>query len=180
MHHIGREFLLHHTAGRRPTSRAGIIEQLGRIQNRHMDLKGWADIAYHWVAAYVNGVLYVAHGVYEGSIGTHVAHRNTGRIGISLMGNYERGRVPEGLIPALAKFIAWRAFHQGMAPCDLVIKGHKDHYHVHRKSKRYPRGKKCNNTACPGKHLYHRLAELTELVRGEMSHQDDVELVYEY
>jgi hypothetical protein len=68
------------------------------IQRLHMMNRGFADIGYHFV---IDG----DGGLYEGRPlnvrGAHTSGRNTGTVGIALMGNFENGPPPPAQLVAL-------------------------------------------------------------------------------
>ena len=57
-----------------------------KIQNKHMDTRGWDDVGYHFMV-HPNGTIYEGRSfVYKGS---DVALANTGKLGILVMGCFE-------------------------------------------------------------------------------------------
>lgn len=56
------------------------------IQNQHMDLRGWADIGYHFGVGR-NGQVFEGRGLQVR--GTHVERFNTGSVGVVFFGNFE-------------------------------------------------------------------------------------------
>ncbi|MBZ0286520.1 MAG: peptidoglycan recognition protein family protein [Anaerolineae bacterium] len=76
------------------------------IQDEHMDLNGWADIAYHF-AIDNTGVIYEGREI--GSRGASVAGHNTGTIGVVVMGNFEQEHPLEIQLSTLQSLVNWLA-----------------------------------------------------------------------
>lgn len=133
---------LHHTAGNEPDGAAG----LRRIQNFHMNTRGWSDIAYSFVIDR-RGVIYEGRG--PGVAGGHTAGDNSTSHAICVIGNYDVQHPPQAVLDAIAALIRhgraqgwWR---------DLTG-GHRD-----------ARGA---STACPGRHLYAAIPRIRQAAEG--------------
>ncbi len=76
-----------HCADTRPDWMAGhpLAEKVAEIRRWHVQQRGWRDIGYHWV---IDRDGNVAPGRPENEIGAHVEGRNSGTIGICLLGGY--------------------------------------------------------------------------------------------
>lgn len=126
--------VVHHTA----FSHAGPVE----IQEMHMDRRGFADVAYHflidpdWV-------------IYEGRNlrirGAHVQGFNTGSVGIVLIGNFNVEEPTRAQIDSLAGLVDYLRYTYEIR----YLAGHKD----------YP-DQSPDGTECPGDHLYPLLPDL--------------------
>jgi hypothetical protein len=81
-------------------------ETMRSIQNEHMDVNGWADIAYHF-AIDKDGVIYEGREI--GVRGASVAGHNTGTIGVVVMGNFELESPLEVQLAALQSLLNWLA-----------------------------------------------------------------------
>jgi hypothetical protein len=81
-------------------------ESMRGIQDEHMDLNGWADIAYHFAIDNA-GVIYEGRDI--GSRGASVAGHNTGTIGVVVMGNFEQERPLDVQLTALQVLLNWLA-----------------------------------------------------------------------
>src|SRR5262245_8752497 len=129
-----------HHSGRRGHTDAKVIESL------HRDKNGWSDVGYHFMIGPA-GQIYEGRRLYHK--GSHVENANTGKIGILVMGKFERefwgllGGTPadaqiksfEGLVRALKTLFGTLR----------VLGGHKD-FKV--------------KTECPGNQLYPMLPGL--------------------
>lgn len=110
-----------------------------RIQDLHMDVKGYADIGYHYV---VDGHGRVSEGRTIRARGAHTGGFNTGTIGVVLLGNFEQAEPTE---------MQWQAARRlGRYLADTYnlthLAGHRDFQPA--------------VTVCPGKELARRLPDL--------------------
>lgn len=124
------ELWLHHTAG----SERG-HEGMRAIQNYHMDVRGYNDIAYSFVIDPDSLKVYVGRG--PGIQGGHTEGHNTISHAICVMGNFDVMQPSNGLLITIAELINhgiaqswWRGLTGG-----------------HRQASGA-------STACPGKYLY--------------------------
>lgn len=76
-----------HCAATRPEWLVGkpLAEKVAEIRNWHVRDNGWRDIGYHYI---IDRDGAVAPGRPEGTPGAHVAGRNTGSIGVCLIGGH--------------------------------------------------------------------------------------------
>ncbi len=76
------------------------------IQDQHMDLRGWADIAYHFAVGR-DGTVFEGRDL--ASRGTHVEHYNTGSLGVVFLGNFQVEMPGAIQIDAGRRLIDWLA-----------------------------------------------------------------------
>ena len=144
--HAPRYFTLHHTQAHYPKNYAEAVNEMLFIQDYHQHGRGWIDIAYHFL-------IDPAGNIFEGRpinvLGAHVLSRNTGNIGISIMGNYHP--------PANDPFTA-------AAQDSFVAVGRylKDTYEVPVSS--FYAHRDIGNSDCPGDNLYAKKPLLTGLI----------------
>lgn len=124
------ELWLHHTAGSE-RGHAG----MRAIQDYHMDVKGWNDIAYSFVIDPNTLGVYVGRG--PGIQGGHTEGHNTISHAICVMGNYDVMQPSDDLLKTIAE-LANHGKEQGW--WGELTGGHKDASGA--------------STACPGKYLY--------------------------
>lgn len=136
-----RELWLHHTAG---TERG--ISGMRRIQNQHMDVKGWDDIAYSVVIDPADLTVYEGRG--PGVIGGHTFGHNSISHAICVMGDYDVLRPSDLLIAKIAEVVK-HGNSQGWWPAALSG-GHRD----------------VRATQCPGNHLYPQIARINMLAHA--------------
>jgi len=129
-----KDLIVHHTA-------TGFDATPADIQRLHMQDRGYADVAYHYLIG-ADGTIY--EGRVLGARGAHTGGRNTGSIGVSLFGNFE------DLTPTVAQLDSlWRL--AGALTFDFWLErlgGHRD----------YQPGA----TVCPGANLWPLLPDLAQ------------------
>lgn len=130
--------IVHHTAIPNIGQYAGASTIRG-IQRAHFD-RGWMDIGYHFVIG-PEGTIY--RGRPDTVIGAHCPP-NTGKVGISVIGNYMEEEVPAPAESSLRRLLAWLARRHGLGTDR--IKGHRDF----------------STSLCPGDALYDRLPAICE------------------
>jgi N-acetyl-anhydromuramyl-L-alanine amidase AmpD len=112
------------------------------IQNLHMDRRGFADVAYHFLID-TEGIIYEGR---ELNIrGAHVQGFNTGSVGIVLLGNFNDEQPSEAQISSLRSLVHYLHYAYEIR----YLAGHKD----------YP-DQSPDGTECPGDHLYPLLPAL--------------------
>jgi hypothetical protein len=112
------------------------------IQGLHMDRRGFADIAYHFLID-SEGVIY--EGRQLNVRGAHVQGFNTGSVGVVLLGNFNEEQPTQAQFESLADLVDYLRYTHGLR----YLAGHKD----------YP-GQSPDGTDCPGYHLYPLLPDL--------------------
>jgi hypothetical protein len=106
------------------------------IQNLHMDRRGFADVAYHFMIA-KDGMIYEGR---ELNIrGAHVQGFNTGSVGVVLLGNFNDEQPTEAQLNSLRALVDYLRYTYGIR----YLAGHKD----------YP-DQSPDGTECPGDNLY--------------------------
>lgn len=144
------ELWLHHSAG----SEFG-DSGVRRIQNFHMDQRGWSDIAYSFLVDRFSLEVYEGRGA--GVQGGHTSGHNTISHAICVMGNFEVQTPSAGLISTLGELIRF-GHGQGWWPAQLTG-GHRD----------------VRSTACPGINLYNQIDEINrQAVAGDV--EDEMSL----
>lgn len=138
--------VIHHSA-----SLLAANETMADIQDSHMDVNGWADIAYHY-GIDKDGFVYEGRDI--GARGASVAGFNTGTIGIVVMGNFEQEN------PLAVQMESLQALVNGLASAYLLthLAGH---------------GEFNPESVCPGSHFIPYLDELAQkagLLRGTAGH----------
>lgn len=144
--HAPRMFTIHHTAGKftrtLEESRAEVLFD----QDYHQNKNGWIDIGYHFLIDPLGNI-------FEGrpvtAVGAHVEGRNTGNVGISVMGYYHApisDQPTEAEFAAFAKIGGYLRDNYGVQP---------DGFYAHRE---------LNSTACPGDLLFAKKQQLMALI----------------
>ena len=144
--HAPKIFTLHHTQGNSPKNYEAAVQEMQFIQDYHQNGRGWIDIGYHFLIS-PQGDIFEGRPV--NVVGAHVKDRNTGNVGISIMGNYHppASQVPTkeaiSSITKLGKYIK--------STYDISVSS----FYAHRD---------IGPTDCPGDELYKRMPELKRLI----------------
>lgn len=112
------------------------------IQDLHMDRRGFADVAYHFLID-PDGVIYEGRGI--NVRGAHVQGFNTGSVGIVLIGNFNETMPTLSQMDSLEQLVDYLRYTHEIR----YLAGHKD----------YP-GQSPDGTECPGANLYPLLSDL--------------------
>jgi hypothetical protein len=130
--------VLHHSGRRGATNP-------NDVQNKHMDEKKFDDVGYHFMVD-PSGRVYEGRKLYFK--GSHVEQANTSKIGILVMGNFEKellglmgGTPSESHIRKVQELIGWL---KELFPKIATLGGHKD----------------WKSTECPGNQLYAMLPDI--------------------
>ena len=114
------------------------------IQDLHMDRRGFADVAYHFLID-SNGIIYEGREI--NIRGAHVQGFNTGSVGIVLLGNFNDEQPTEEQLDSLRGLLAYLRYNYEIE----FLAGHKD----------YPNQSPAG-TECPGANLYPLLHGLAQ------------------
>lgn len=145
------ELWLHHAAGAvlpgDDSVSSADLTRIRSIQNYHMDVRGWNDIAYSFL---VDPDGWVFEGRGAGVAGAHTQNHNSISHGICVMGNYKTQAVGPDLVDRLAELVRY-GHEQGWWPA-VLSGGHKDASGA--------------STSCPGKNLYPLIGKINTLAEG--------------
>jgi hypothetical protein len=106
------------------------------IQALHMDGRGFADVAYHFMIT-TDGTIYEGREI--DIRGAHVQSFNTGSVGIVLLGNFNEDQPTETQLTSLRALVDYLSYAYEIK----YLAGHKD----------YP-NQSPDGTECPGDNLY--------------------------
>ena len=163
-----QQLFVHHTAGSNSISNPKAT--MRAIYWFHTVRRGWCDVGYNFVIDRQGNV-------YEGRwarrykpweihssedrrgravVGAHVSGFNSGSVGVSLMGNYDRAPLPPAMRRSLARLLGWEVDRH-----NLKAKAR----HVYRnpetgRTRRLPfiaGHRDAGQTACPGRYVYSAL-----------------------
>ncbi|MHB0996815.1 MAG: peptidoglycan recognition protein family protein [Elusimicrobiales bacterium] len=152
--HTPRAFTLHHTQGNYPQSVEAALREVQFIQDYHQNAKKWIDIGYHFLIDPLGNV-------YEGRpikvLGAHVANKNTGNVGISVLGNYHPPKRDVFTDRSRDAFVAVAGYVKNTY--DVQVSS----FFAHRE---------LGITDCPGDDLYARKGELASLIFAPPAPQD--------
>ncbi len=159
--------IVHHTAGRAPSSPEESAAMVAAIQVYHVKANGWNDIGYNFVVDPFGQVFEGrAGGVDRNVVGAHALGFNTGSVGIAVLGTYDDGPVTPEAESAVEALIAWRLDLAHVDPITLVTK-------LSSGNPRFPSGIPVTLTAvsghrntgftdCPGEALYGQIGEIAQ------------------
>jgi hypothetical protein len=151
--------IIHHSAG--SNSDTNYIQVVRNIYIYHTEIRGWSDIGYNYLIAQ-DGTIFKGRDPdtleQDNVLGAHFCNKNTGTMGICVLGNYMETGPPKDAFLSLIDLITWKLGKDSLDPLgeyphplnpDLnVIAGHRDG---------------CA-TDCPGDSLYMTLTTLRQLV----------------
>jgi hypothetical protein len=161
--------VVHHTATPNGYSCARSASIVRGIEVYHVKGNGWDDIGYNFLVDACGQIFEGRYGGIERNvIGAHSGGFNTGTVGVSMIGNYDRGTPSKAEQDALVKLLAWRLDVGHVDPRALVpfvsggngkfpagrtvnlraISGHRDTY----------------LTSCPGNVAYRLLPSIASRV----------------
>ena len=102
--------IVHHSAIYKADGRATLLE----VQRLHREDRGWADVGYHFM-------LDVDGAIYEGrdlrARGVHTRGRNTGSVGVCLLGDYRFRGAAAGAVERAGRFGALAGSRAGVDAC---------------------------------------------------------------
>lgn len=139
-------FTIHHTQAHYPATFEASLDEMRFIQDFHQNGRGWNDIAYHYLIDPAGNVF---EGRPVGVVGAHVKNRNTGNVGVSILGNYHPPSKDRFTDAAQGSFVT-------------VGRWIKDSYSV--KPAEFYAHREIGSTDCPGDNLYAKKDLLKGLV----------------
>lgn len=144
--HAPYYFTLHHTQGHYPETFSASLAEIRFIQDYHQNAKKWNDIGYHFL-------IDPQGNIFEGRpinvVGAHVLNRNSGNVGISIMGSYHPPSQHVFTPETQASFVS-------------VARYVKDTYSIQVSS--FFAHREIGKTDCPGDNLYAKKNFLAGLV----------------
>lgn len=160
--------VIHHTSTPNGYDCASVPRTLRLLYAGHAFGRNWDDIGYNFLVD-ACGTIYEgrAGGVDRPVIGAHTKGFNAGTVGIAAIGTFTSGaRVPEPMLDAIARLVAWKLDPYGPDPRGTVtLVSTSD-------ASRYPKGTPAvlpvvsghsdgYATRCPGETLYAKLPEIS-------------------
>jgi hypothetical protein len=174
-----QQLFVHHTAGSNFDNKPKAT--MRAIYWYHTVRRGWCDVGYNfvigqdgkiyegrWARKYRPWELHTSEDRRGRAVsGAHVANYNSGSVGVSLMGNFDRTPVPPHMRRTLARLLAWESDRHNLRPLRR---------HVYRNpetglSRRLPYiagHRDAGSTACPGRRLYAALPQIRRDVKAVM------------
>lgn len=115
--------IIHHSAGN--TSDTNYTNIIRNIYLFHTESNGWDDIGYNYVVA-GNGQIYNGRdpqgaGDEDNIQGAHFCAKNSGTMGICLLGNYDVDIPSTSLIQSVEKLLTWKLYKEHLSAKDSSI-----------------------------------------------------------
>jgi len=156
---------VHHTASSNGYSRHDVPAMIRGMYRYHTKYLGWSDIAYNFLVDRF-GRIWVgrAGGAARAVRGAHTLGFNNTSTGIAVIGNYDNARPSDAVLDAVAAIAAWklRSYHRDPLGSTRVWSHGSDRFRAGRRVvlPTIDGHRDTNQTACPGRHLYHHLPEI--------------------
>jgi N-acetyl-anhydromuramyl-L-alanine amidase AmpD len=107
-----KRIVVHHTAG-------NTRETLESVRRYHTEIRGFSDIGYHYLVE-VKPSLRLRIGRRADKTGAHARGKNTGSIGVCIVGSYENaGALPPASREYLARILADLCLSYGLSADDV-------------------------------------------------------------
>nr|WP_246283897.1 FG-GAP-like repeat-containing protein [Nocardioides perillae] len=145
---------VHHTVNANDYTAADVPALLRGIYAYHTRSRGWSDIGYNFLVDRFGRIWEGrAGGVERAVVGAHTRGFNEDSFAMSALGNFETTRPTQAMLDAYTSLFAWKldlhgVMRSGRVTVDGnsfdVVSGHSD----------------ADSTACPGRYLYQRLADI--------------------
>lgn len=110
--------IIHHSAG--SNAATNYVEVMRNIYVYHTEVNGWDDIGYNYVVA-PDGTIFLgreSQGVadHDNILGAHFCGKNTGTMGVCMMGTFTTVAPTNEAINALTDLLAWKAEKEHIYP----------------------------------------------------------------
>jgi len=145
---------VHHTVSSNSYTPSQVPAMIRGIYAYHVQAEGWSDIGYNFL---IDRFGQTWEGRYGGMdkavVGAQTLNYNSWSTGVAAIGNFDVAAVPQAMTDAFKRVFAWKLSLSGLPATGTVlannkyfqrISGHRDGF----------------LTACPGRYLYAKLAEI--------------------
>jgi hypothetical protein len=173
---------VHHTASSNGYSRHDVPAMIRGFYRYHTHYLGWSDIAYNFLVDRF-GRIWVgrAGGAARAVRGAHTLGFNNTSTGIAVIGNYEIARPTDEMLDAIAAIAAWklRTYHRDPMASTRVWSHGSDRFRAGRRVVLpvIDGHRDTNDTACPGRHVYHHLPEIRHRAAALIRYYSKVHVV---
>ncbi|MDY5127581.1 N-acetylmuramoyl-L-alanine amidase [Actinotignum sp. SLA_B059] len=164
--------VIHHTAGSNNYTQAGVPRVIRGIYAFHAVTRDWGDIGYNVIVDKYGGEWEGGYGTLQSqdgtmAIGAHAAGRNTGTMGVSVLGTFTADHRPsQTILNTLADVAGWKFALAGLDPrgtTSLTIP-QRNNSARYRSGEAMPRivgHRDVGNTSCPGT-IYDSIGSIRE------------------
>jgi peptidoglycan hydrolase-like protein with peptidoglycan-binding domain len=145
---------VHHTDSPNTYAASQVPAMIRGIYAYHVQSQGWSDIGYNFIIDRFGRTWEGRFGGMDKAVtGAQTLNYNAVSMGVSALGNFETSAVPAAMTAAFKRIFAWKFSLSGIPATGSVVAngksfprvaGHRDGF----------------QTACPGKYLYAKLAEI--------------------
>lgn len=105
--------IVHHSAGTNISNDWGAI--VLAIWNLHVYTNGWADVGYNWLIS-PDGTMFEGRGGGDNLLGAHFCGKNTGTMGVCLIGTFTNVNPPDTMMAKLSEIFSWKACQRSVDP----------------------------------------------------------------
>jgi N-acetylmuramoyl-L-alanine amidase-like protein/type IX secretion system substrate protein len=131
----------------------------------HVNVNGWDDIGYNWLID-PNGVVYEGRG--DNILGAHFCGKNTGTMGVCVIGTFTDVLPTQAALDKLTDLLAWKACDADIAPEGAAVHASSG-LNLHRIS-----GHRDGcSTECPGDLFYPTIPSLRTAVKNYIENDCD-------
>jgi peptidoglycan hydrolase-like protein with peptidoglycan-binding domain len=145
---------VHHTVSANSYSSSSVPSMIRGMYAYHVQSLGWSDIGYNFLVDRFGRTWEGRYGgVNRAVVGAQTLNFNSVSMGVSAIGNYDVGGVPQAMTNAIKRILAWKFSLAGIPATGKVtvngkslnrVSGHRDAF----------------STTCPGRYLYAKLPEI--------------------
>jgi hypothetical protein len=146
--------IVHHTVSSNSYSASSVPAMIRGMYSYHVQSLKWSDIGYNFLIDRFGRIWEGRYGgVSRPVVGAQTANFNSVSTGVSAIGQYDIGAVPQVVTNAYKRLFAWKFSLAGIPAVGRVVANGKTLNRVsgHRDA---------NQTACPGRYLYAKLPEI--------------------
>ena len=173
---------VHHTVNSNRYRRGDVPALIRGMYRYHTRYLGWSDIGYNFLVDRFGRIWTGrAGGASRPVRGAHTLGFNATSVGVAVIGNFELVRPSDAVLDAVAAVAAWKLQPFGRDPMGTVRVWSKG-------SDRFRSGRRVrlptidghrdtNQTACPGRHLYHHIPEVQRRVATLIERYSKVHVV---
>jgi N-acetylmuramoyl-L-alanine amidase/FG-GAP-like repeat len=145
---------VHHTDSANSYTASEVPAMIRGMYAYHVQTLGWSDIGYNFLVDRFGRIWEGRYGgMTKAVVGAQTLNYNSVSMGVSAIGNYDVAAAPQAMTNAFKRIFAWKFSLAGIPAIGAVLANGKSLQRVsgHRDA---------NATACPGRYLYAKLAEI--------------------
>jgi hypothetical protein len=145
---------VHHTDSANSYTASEVPAMLRGIYAYHVQSQGWNDIGYNFLVDRFGRIWEGRFGGMDKAVvGAQTMNYNSVSMGVSAIGNYDIAGVPQAMTDAFKRVFAWKFSLTGIPATGTVVAAGKSFQRVSGHRDGFA-------TACPGRYLYPKLAEI--------------------